>query len=172
VDHPRTQKCKKDKLLSHLGRLPAHVAYVPVDFEKDDLIAKLTISGYRHELKTLFIWEAVSKYLTASAVKGLLSMVSDHSCKGSTIVFDYLFQSVIERRFPSAFTNKALQFQAKKREPFIFGLPDDNPETFVLSTGYSSVKNFTAERIKRMYVNGMARAKDFHPFWGIIHATI
>ncbi len=42
VDHPNTQKLKKNKILNIFGSLPHYIVYVPVDFEKDKLISKLT----------------------------------------------------------------------------------------------------------------------------------
>lgn len=172
VDHPTTQKLKKEKVSRIFGGLPDHVAYVPADFENDNLINRLAGAGYKNDVRTLFIWEAVSKYLAPNAVKDLLSAVSANSCRRSAIVFDYLFQSMVDGRSGGALAQKILAFQAKKGEPFIFGLPEKNPEQFVIASGFSSVKHFSAARIKRMYVSGMNRAKEFHPFWGIIHATI
>ena len=172
VDHPTTQKLKKEKVSRIFGGLPDHVAYVPVDFENDNLMNRLIGVGYKNDVRTLFIWEAVSKYLTSGAVKDLLSAVSANSGKGSAIVFDYLFQSMVSGRSGGALAQKILAFQARKGEPFVFGLPEKNPERFILASGFSSVKNFSAERIKRTHLNGISRAKDFHPFWGIIHATV
>jgi methyltransferase (TIGR00027 family) len=172
VDHPNTQRLKKKKVTKIFGCLPSYVKFVPVDFEKEKLMPKLSAAGYRINLKTLFIWEGVCKYLTPNAVNELLSVVSGNSCKGSSIVFDYLFQSMVDRSSGSKLAEKALDFQAKKGEPFIFGLPEKNPEHLIMSRGFTSVKNFTAAKIKRMYFSGMARAKNLHPFWGIIHATI
>lgn len=172
VDHPNTQKLKKNKISRIFNKLPDHVVYVPVDFEKEKFISKLVESGYRKDLKTLFIWEAVSKYLTSNAVNELLSLVSGNSCKGSSIVFDYIFQSMVDGSSGSKFAEKVLNFQARKGEPFIFGLPEENPEKIIISKGFSSVKNFTSTKIKSIYFSGMARAKNLHPFWGIIHATV
>lgn len=170
VDHPDTQKVKKAKISRILKKLPDHVAYVPVDFENGNWISKLLESGYRRDFKTLFICEAVSKYLTPNAVNELLSGVSANSCEGSSIVFDYLFQSMVEGRLDSKIAQKALQYQARRGEPFIFGLPEENPEKIIMSKGFSSVKNFTAAKIKSMYLSGTARAKDLHPFWGVMCA--
>jgi methyltransferase (TIGR00027 family) len=172
VDHPITQKLKIDKILNIFKKLPNHVAYVPADFEKDKIISKLVEAGYKRDLKTLFIWEAVSKYLTANAVNELLSVVSGNSCKGSSIVFDYLFQSMVDGKSNSETANKALSYHDKRGEPFIFGLPEENPEQIIMSKGFSTVKNFTAAKIKSMYLNGAERAKNFHLFWGIINATV
>jgi methyltransferase (TIGR00027 family) len=172
VDHPNTQRLKKKKITKIFGSLPGHVTFVSVDFEKEKLMPKLSASGYRRDLKTLFIWEGVCKYLTPHAVNELLSVVSGNSCGGSSIVFDYLFQSMVHISSGSKLAEKALKFQAKKREPFIFGLPEKNPELLIISRGFSLAKNFTAANIKRMYFKGMARAKNLHPSWGIIHATV
>lgn len=172
VDHPSTQTLKKKKVKDIFGILPRHVEYVPVDFEKDELISKLVGAGFNQNLKTLFLWEGVSKYLTTNAVNRLLTVVSDNSCKGSSIVFDYLFQSMIDRSSGSELAEKMLNFQAKKGEPFIFGLPEKNPEQFILKKGFSKVRNFTASKIKNMYRNETPRINHIHPFWGVIHATV
>lgn len=172
VDHPATQRLKKRKLAKIFGHLPGHVAFVPVDFEKEPFIPKLRGAGYRQDLKTLFIWEGVCKYLTAGAVGDLLAQVSANACKGSAIVFDYLFQSMVDKSSGSPLAEKILDFQAKKGEPFIFGLPEERTERMVMEKGFSNVRNVTAAGIKKMYFKGMARAEKLHPFWGLIHATI
>lgn len=172
VDHPNTQHLKKRKITNIFGHPPGHVVYVPVDFEKNQLMPKLFEAGYNKNLKTLFIWEGVCKYLTENAVNNLLSTVSGNSCKGSSIVFEYLFQSMIDRTEGSKFTDKILNFQAKKGEPFIFGLPEKNPGQLIMSKGFSSVKNVNADKLKSMYFDGKARGKNVHPLWGLIHATV
>ena len=79
---------------------------------------------------------------------------------------------MVDRSSGSKLAEKALDFQAKKGEPFIFGLLEKNPEQLIMSRGFSEVKNFTAGKIKSMHFSGMARVKNLHPFWGIIHATV
>ena len=65
-----------------------------------------------------------------------------------------------------------LDFQLKKGEPFIFGLPEENPEDCIKPKGFSVVKNVPAFKIKKMYFQGITRAKNLHLFWGIIRATV
>lgn len=172
VDDPRTQALKKDKILKMFGLLPRHVTYVPVNFETDNLITQLTTAGYRPDCKTLFIWEAVSKYLTAEAVHAVLASVSANACKGSTIVFDYLFNSMVTGQINSRLAHKMLIFQAKKGEPYIFGLPEENPEQHIMAKGFSKVKNTTAEMIAATYFNPIKRGSKLHLFWGLIQATV
>ncbi len=52
--------------------MPASVHLVPLDFERDDLIATLTGHGYRADARTFFIWEGVTQYLTEDAVRATL----------------------------------------------------------------------------------------------------
>jgi methyltransferase (TIGR00027 family) len=96
VDHPATQKVKIEKVSKALGSLPGHVVYVSVDFEKERLDKKLSESGYNKSLKTLFIWEGVTMYLTAEAVDETLAFVAGNSGKGSSIIFNYIFRSVLD----------------------------------------------------------------------------
>jgi methyltransferase (TIGR00027 family) len=94
VDHPATQAAKLAKLTKLFGALPAHVTYVPIDFDAETL-EKLFDFGYSRQHKTLFIWEGVVHYLTAEAVDQTLSFVSKHSGAGSSIIFDYVYTSAL-----------------------------------------------------------------------------
>ena len=87
-------------------------------------------------------------------------------------VFDYLFQSMIDRSSGSKLAEKALNFQAKKGEPFIFGLPEESPERLIMEKGFSMVKNVTAAKLKKIYFDGATRGEKLHPFWGIINAIV
>lgn len=172
IDHPATQRRKKEIVVNIFGHLPGHVTFVPVDFENAQFMPKLYEAGYHSDLKTLFIWEGVCKYLTPGAVDRLLDMISANACNGSSIVFDYLFQSMVDGSSRSRLAEKMLDFQAKKGEPWIFGLPENDVERLMLEKGFSRVRNIQAAGLKRMYFNGMDRAEKLHPFWGLIHATV
>lgn len=172
VDHPNTQRLKKKKLAEIFGALPDYVKYVSVNFENEKMLPKLLNAGYNRQLKTLFIWEGVCKYLTKDAVSELLSVVSSNSCKGSAIVFDYLFESMVDGRVTSPLTTKLLDFQLKKGEPYIFGLPEDAPADFIKSKGFSFIRNFPASKIKEMYFQNINRGENLHSFWGLIHAIV
>ena len=96
VDHPATQAEKLARVQAIFGILPAHVAYVPVDFNTQTLEQRLPESGYDPKLKTLFIWQGVTMYLTAEAVDDTLRFVVQHSAPGSAIVFDYIYRLVLD----------------------------------------------------------------------------
>jgi len=94
VDHPATQRGKRQRLRKVFGELPNQVTFVPVDFNEEGL-DKLFGFGYDRRQKTLFIWEGVTYYLMAEAVDSTLEFVSKNSGQGSSIVFDYVYTSAL-----------------------------------------------------------------------------
>jgi methyltransferase (TIGR00027 family) len=90
ADHPATQAVKLKKLEAIFGARPAHVTYVPIDFNQQTLAERLFESGYDERRKTLFIWQGVTQYLTPAAVDDTLTFVAGHAGPGSSIIFDYM----------------------------------------------------------------------------------
>jgi methyltransferase (TIGR00027 family) len=96
VDHPATQRVKRQRLERALGHIPDHVVFVPVDLLVERLDQRLLESGYDPGLKTLFIWEGVTQYLDPQAVDSTLAFVAHHSAPGSALVFDYIEREALE----------------------------------------------------------------------------
>lgn len=96
VDHHTTQDIKKAKLTKIFGELPNYVTFVPVDFTKETLEKRLIESSYDKMAKTLFIMEGVTMYLNAEAMDSILSFVTRYSGSGTSIIFDYFYQSAID----------------------------------------------------------------------------
>ena len=91
VDHPASQKDKLKKLTKIFGQIPEHVTYVAIDFNEQELANRLFECGYSKDLKTLFIWQGVTQYLTPAAVDDTLRFITENSRKGSAVIFDYVF---------------------------------------------------------------------------------
>src|SRR5207247_8077257 len=60
VDHPATQEVKLKRLKKVIDPPPAHVTFVPMDFNTQTLAERLQSSGYNEQGKTLFIWQGVT----------------------------------------------------------------------------------------------------------------
>jgi methyltransferase (TIGR00027 family) len=87
VDHPATQKQKIELVKKMMDPLPSNVVYVPIDFNKETLLERMSQSGYDKDKKSLFIWEGVTPLLTAEAVDETLQFVANNSGPGSSILF-------------------------------------------------------------------------------------
>jgi O-methyltransferase involved in polyketide biosynthesis len=68
--------------------LPANLSLVTVDFEKESLIIKLRMSGYRTDAAGFFSWLGVTMYLSTDAIFGTLRAVPALA-PGTEIIFEY-----------------------------------------------------------------------------------
>jgi O-methyltransferase involved in polyketide biosynthesis len=68
--------------------LPASLSFVPVDFEREDLLARLCAQGFEPERPSFFTWLGVVPYLTEPAVFATLGMIGGLP-GGAEVVFDY-----------------------------------------------------------------------------------
>jgi methyltransferase (TIGR00027 family) len=87
VDHPATQAWKRERLAEMGVSIPATLTFAPVDFESDDLLARLTDAGFDTERPAFFMWLGVTPYLTRDAAFATLSAIA--GVPGAEVVFDY-----------------------------------------------------------------------------------
>ncbi len=172
VDHPETQKIKKEKLKKIFGRLPGHVTFVPVRFNSQRLSDRLYKSGYVMGLKTLFILEGVSYYITAGAMDDTLSFVADNSSRGSSIIFDYFPPSVVNGSSELKEAGELRKFLAKVDEEFQFGIEPDEIEEYLTQRGFHHVKNVDADYCKRLYFRGLNAGRNVSAMFWFVHATV
>jgi len=168
VDHPDSQRIKKEKVKKIFGSLPGHIIYIPVDFDKEKLDEKLFESGYAKNLKTLFIWEGVTYYLTAEAVDATLAFIANNSGEGSSVIFDYSYESFINGRVKEA--KKMRRKAAQLGEPFTFGIEEGTVEEFLSKRGFGQVKDMNAQSLHDIYFKDTNRKTC--PWWAVVHATV
>jgi len=88
VDHPDTQREKRARAAA-LTPAARDIRFVPVDFTRDDLAAALAHAGHDAARPTVWIWEGVVMYLTASEIAATLAVVRQRSAAGSRLVVAY-----------------------------------------------------------------------------------
>jgi methyltransferase (TIGR00027 family) len=88
VDHPATQAWKIQMLAKAGIAVPELAQFVPVDFEKDSLRARLKAAGFDEMVPTVTAWMGVVPYLTSEAFRSTLRLLGTFS-EGSEVVFDY-----------------------------------------------------------------------------------
>jgi methyltransferase (TIGR00027 family) len=171
VDHPATQADKLAKLQAIFGNVPEHVTYVPVDFNTQNLEARLLESGYDPRRKTLFIWQGVSMYLTADAVDATLAFVVNCSGAGSAIVFDYLYRSVLDARQQGEIRGMR-RYRFMTGEGLTFGIPKEKIEIFLMERGFRLVNDVDADDLKARYFTGKDARRAVANGYGIVIGTI
>lgn len=168
VDHPVTQAEKIARLKKIFGSLPEHVRFIPIDFTIQKLADRLLSSDYDPGLKTLFIWQGVTMYLTSEAVDATLSFVVNHAASGSGIVFDYLYQAALDG------TQKQIEVRNMRRYHFLtgegltFGIPEGYVEGFLLSRGFRDVLDVNAAYLRAAYFSGKNEKRKIVGGYGIV----
>ena len=176
VDHPATQAVKLDKVREIFGRVPEHVTFVPVDFNTQTLAQRLIESGYDESLKTLFIWQGVTQYLTPEAVDSTLAFVAGHSAPGSSIIFDYVYPATLEDPAKHGEVKRMRRMRRVSGEGLVFGIPAGTVKTFLQQRGFAQVHNADSHLSSRhllhrrqpqparggrvCYRNGLCRGQD------------
>lgn len=88
IDLPETIAAKKPIVQRVLGALPAHVTFVPIDFDRQEPGSVLERHHYASDQPSFFIWEGVTQYITEAAVRRVLAFLSQAQ-PGSQLVFLY-----------------------------------------------------------------------------------
>jgi methyltransferase (TIGR00027 family) len=94
VDHPATQAAKQARMRRMLGTLPAHVTFVPLDFNEHSLPTALAAAGFDPGRRSIFIWEGVTNYLSEPTVDGTLRFVGS-TADGSVLLFTYVHRDAL-----------------------------------------------------------------------------
>lgn len=153
IDTPATQETKLERLKNIIDPLPAHVTFLPVNFNTQTLAELLQNSGYNERSKTLFIWQGVTYFLTAEGVDSTLAFIANHSGPGSSVIFDYMYNEIF--RDPNHSYGKSLRRAAKvSGEAYMFGIERGHAEEFLTQRGFGDVCNKTLEDLKQLYFTG------------------
>jgi methyltransferase (TIGR00027 family) len=136
LDLPATIAAKRARLLTFMQTIPEQVKLLQIDFNTQTLEQVLLDAGYRPDLKTLFIWEGVTYYISEAAVSGTLAFIATMSPPGSSVVFDYMPDAVVQKvyqQYPDA--RGPARRVAQLGEPWIFGISEGQAECYANRQG-------------------------------------
>jgi methyltransferase (TIGR00027 family) len=172
IDHPATLKVKVGKVRKLFGALPGHVVYVPINFEKEKLDKRLLESGYQTKAKTLFIGEAIVHHLKAEEVDSILDFIVNNSGRGSSVIFDYIYQSIMDGTNQWKGTKKWHKgFKRSDGHP-PFGIKEGNAEDFLSRRGFHKVTDASGEFLRNEHIKEKDEGRETFTLWGIVHATV
>ncbi|MBN1452312.1 MAG: class I SAM-dependent methyltransferase [Anaerolineales bacterium] len=154
VDHPASQEDKLEKLKQVFGSPPAHVVYVPVDFNSQRLDQRLFESGYDEHRKTLFIWQGVTQYLTSEAVDATLAFIAEHSGAGSAVIFDYMYPTLLDGTVRRGEVSNMRSKRWASGEMMTFGIPEGKVTEFLEQRGFTQVRDADAKYLHDTYFTG------------------
>jgi methyltransferase (TIGR00027 family) len=155
VDLPVNIARKRAVVSRVFGAVPPSVRLVSIDFERDDLMATLASYGYRVDSPTFFIWEGVTQYLTADAVRATFDQLAQ-AASGSKLDFTYVRRDFIDGvnlyGAPVLFEKFRVRSQVWK-----FGMMPEDVEEFLAGYGWRLIEQAGPDELKDRYVRPAGR---------------
>lgn len=139
VDHPATQKWKRERLETIGVPIPENVHYVSYDFEHQTLAGALREGGVKMDVITLFSWLGVHPYLTEDAVTSTLAVLGRFP-KGSELVMDFILPDYSrQNEVISDGLDQLEKVVAKMGEPFLSLNSEEELQAMLEKAGFSAV---------------------------------
>ena len=156
IDHPAviTEKIRRFKQLKF--EVPENLHYASIDFNTLTLKQGLEKAGYDPSLKTFFIWEGVTNYITKEAVESTLNYISGTK-KGNRVVFTYMPQDFFDKpeRYPEY---ERMRASVDKRGfKWITGLDPETMDSYLDSLGLKLLEDVGAEYYLENYIKPLKR---------------
>ncbi len=172
VDHPASQKDKLQKLTKIFGEIPSHVTFVPIDFNKQKLSDRLFECGYGKELKTLFIWQGVTQYLSPEAVDNTLKFIADNSAPGSTVIFDYMYPALLDGTIKRGEVTNMRSKQWLSGESMVYGIPEGKAVGFMQMRGFTNILDADSKYLHERYFTGKSKERTVAYGYAIVSGEV
>jgi methyltransferase (TIGR00027 family) len=155
VDLPVNITRKRAIVSRVFGAVPPSVRLVSVDFEREDLMATLASYGYRADSPTFFVWEGVTQYLTADAVRATFDQLA-RAATGSRLDFTYVRGDFIDG--VNLYGADVLYRKMRQRsQVWKFGMLPDDVEGFLAGYGWRLIEQAGPDELMDRYVRPAGR---------------
>ena len=169
IDHPNTSKTKQYYLKQQLGSLPSYVCFLAVDFNEQSLAQALAPTDFDTSLKTFFIWEGVTNYLTAEAVDAGFRTMRELA-QESAIVFTYVDKAVIDSDNTFAGAAKLKQVLAEAGERWTFGFNPPELKEYLAERRYRLLEDIGSVELRSRYLKPTHRTLRGYEFYRVATA--
>jgi methyltransferase (TIGR00027 family) len=165
VDHPSTSTTKQNIMGKN------RVRFVTVDFNSESLESRMNVAGYDPHLRSVFIWEGVTNYITESAVDSTFRWCS-HAAADSVVIFTYIDDHVLKSPKNFYGTKTLLKALDKAGEEWSFGIDPLYIAEFVKERGLILTKDLGASEYRQIYFGRAANRMRGYEFYRIAVARV
>lgn len=150
VDRAETQAWKRQRLLELKLPLPI---FVPVDFERESWLEKLSQHGFDRAQPALLASTGVSMYLTREAIAATLRQIAGLAA-GTTLAMSFLLPTdLVEPELRAAYEGAARGAKAAGT-PFVSFFAPDEIVALARECGFGKVEHVSADDLARRYFAG------------------
>ena len=171
VDRRSMLARKRERLRELLEGTPSHVTFVEIDFNSQDLFDVLTGAGIDWACRTLFIWEGVTNYLSATAVEAVFRGLVEHA-QHSRVVFTYVDRAVLDGspRFPDG--PALLRRMERLGEPWTFGFHPAELSKYLQTRGLRLIWDMDAREYRARYMTPGEASMPGYDFYHVAIANV
>lgn len=168
VDLPHNIAAKDQALRRCFARIPANVTLVPVDFEVDDVLDRLAHSGFDTGMRTFFVWESVTMYLSEAAVRGTLQTLGE-AATGSHLAFTHFRKDFVDGTALHG-ADAAYEKFVLKRGLWKFGLNPEEVDPLLRECGWRAVEQMDPAEYRDRYLRPAGRDQPVSPIERAVYA--
>lgn len=128
---------------------------MPVDFESDDVAESLTATGFRFDRPAMFVWEAVTQYLTEDAVRHTLALLAK-AATGSRLVLTYVRRDFLDGTTTYQAEGAYQDFVVRQRV-WHFGLHPEQVAPLLDQYGWTEQEQVGAAEYQHRYLEPAGR---------------
>ena len=151
LDVPVTQQAKIEQYHKRHLAIPASLTFIAIDFDKETLSTKLDEAGFCKHQRSLFILEGLVMYLQPESVNATFQIIRDYAGKGSLVVFDYIYSSVLRKEDIYYGETGIEQTVSNAGEQWQFGIEKGQIEQFLAKYGMQITDHKDAKEIEKTY---------------------
>ena len=149
IDQRENIEVKEKRLRKALGRIPTNVKLLAVDFDHDDLDAQLALQGYSLSMRTFFVWEAVTQYLTEKGVRATFDWLGK-ATPGSRLAFTYVRKNFLTGERLYGWESGYKRFV--ETGTWLFGMEPEDCSAFLENHGWRLLEDSPYEELARKYI--------------------
>ncbi|OTX88497.1 SAM-dependent methyltransferase [Bacillus wiedmannii] len=153
VDHPSTQRFKKERIKEGELEIPNNLHFISMDFTKDFSKQKLVNEGFENK-KTFFSLLGVTYYLTKEELSSLIENLFEMVPEGSSIVFDYPDENLFTEKGLSNRVENMVKMAAVGGEPMKSCFSYTEMEALLEKAGLLIYEHLSPEDINKLYFEG------------------
>ncbi|HDR7798499.1 TPA: class I SAM-dependent methyltransferase [Bacillus tropicus] len=153
VDHPSTQRFKKERIKEAELEVPNHLHFVSMDFTKGFSYEQLRNEGFENK-KTFFSLLGVTYYLTKEELSSLIECLFEMVPEGSSIVFDYPDENLFTEKGLSNRVENMVKMAAVGGEPMKSCFSYTEMEALLEKAGLLIYEHLSPEDINKLYFEG------------------